>query len=273
MGDRDAHGLKDNFLPDGGQHRVFEPLWLHRTWRYLALDIKTADAPLTLESLTAEFTAYPFEEKGTTFTSPDNDPPTNMGYKLADGAVGCAPRDLLWIATLLRAVAVRRRYAHPRAADIFMPWPAMTAWQSEQALEAFDASRFPDGITRSRYRDSLAQTIQPTFSLLWIGMVHDWWNYRPDPKPARGSLPGVRSVLGWFARYEQPDGMLQKLPWWSFVDWVSKGDIPTYDANGESCTTTLPVPSAALEDAATGQRNGLGDPLLAMRDRTEGPRM
>jgi hypothetical protein len=95
-------------------------------------------------------------------------------------------------------------------------------------------------------------------------MVHDWWNYRPDPQPARGSLPGVRSVLGWFARYEQPDGLLQKLPWWSFIDWVPKGEIPTYDANGESCTTTLQY-LGALEDAAALE-NGLGDPLLAMRD-------
>ena len=43
---------------------------------------------------------------------------------------------------------------------------------ARQALEAFDDSRFPDGITRSRYPSSLPQTI-PTFSLLWVGMLHD----------------------------------------------------------------------------------------------------
>ena len=42
-------------------HRVFEPLWW-RTWRYLDIDIETGDEPLTLESLTASFTAYPFEQ-------------------------------------------------------------------------------------------------------------------------------------------------------------------------------------------------------------------
>ena len=45
-GDRDAvegriaHGITDSFLPDGGAHRTFEPLWW-RTWRYLDLDIRT----------------------------------------------------------------------------------------------------------------------------------------------------------------------------------------------------------------------------------------
>ena len=59
---RQALGLTDSFLPDGGPHRTFEPLWW-RTWRYLDLDIITAADPLTLDSLTANFTAYPFEER------------------------------------------------------------------------------------------------------------------------------------------------------------------------------------------------------------------
>jgi hypothetical protein len=52
VGDRKALGITDSFLPDGGPHRTFEPLWW-RTWRYLDLDITTGDEPLTLESLTA----------------------------------------------------------------------------------------------------------------------------------------------------------------------------------------------------------------------------
>ena len=48
--------------PTAAPHRTFEPLWW-RTWRYLDLDITTADQPLTLDSLKANFTAYPFEER------------------------------------------------------------------------------------------------------------------------------------------------------------------------------------------------------------------
>jgi hypothetical protein len=256
VGDRQAHGLKDNFLPDGGQHRTFQPLWW-RTWRYLALDIETAGEPLTLESLTAAFTAYPFEEKAT-FVSPDSD--------------------------LRQIWDVSWRTARLDAHETYMDTPYYEQLQyvgdtriqalisyavanddrlARQALKAFDASRFPDGITRSRYPSSLAQTI-PTFSLLWIGMVRDWWNYRPDPEPARASLPGVRTVLDWFAGYEQPDGLLRKLPWWSFIDWVPKGEIPTYDANGESCMTTLQY-LGALNDAAALEK-GLGDAVFVERD-------
>jgi len=50
-------------------------------------------------------------------------------------------------------------------------------------------------------------------------MVHDYWLYRPDASPVKAALPGTRTVLTWFSQYEQPDGLLRKLPWWSFIDW------------------------------------------------------
>jgi alpha-L-rhamnosidase len=136
---------------------------------------------------------------------------------------------------------------------------------ARQALAAFNASRIPEGPTRSRYPSSLPQTI-PTFSLLWVGMLHDYWMYRPDPAPVRESLMGTRSVLNWFGQYEQPDGLLHELPWWSFVDWVSSGEIPTYDGHHESCSTTLEY-LGALGEAADLEEN-LGDPMLAARYTT-----
>src|ERR1700730_3188001 len=63
-------GIFDEFLPDGARNRTFVPLgW--KTWRYLQLDIQTADQPLEVERLRTWFTAYPFEERGH-FESDDN---------------------------------------------------------------------------------------------------------------------------------------------------------------------------------------------------------
>ncbi len=97
-------------------------------------------------------------------------------------------------------------------------------------------------------------------------MLHDYWMYRPNPEPVRALLPGSRDVLGWFATHEQPDGLLGNLPWWSFIDWVSTGETPTYDSQGESCITTLEY-LGALDDAADLEK-ALGDPLFAARDHT-----
>ncbi len=259
VGDRTAHGLQDRFLPDGGAHRTFEPLWW-RTWRYLDLDIQTGGEALTLESLKANFTAYPFEERAT--------------FKSGDPAL-----DKIW--------EVSWRTARLDAHETYMDTPYYEQLQyvgdtriqalisytvagddrlARQAIEAFDESRSPDGLTRSRYPSSLPQTIPP-FSLLYVGMLHDYWLYRPDPALVRASLPGTRAVLDWFGAHERPDGLLEKLPWWSFIDWVSKGEIPTYDAQGESCVTTLQYLGAL--DAAADMEKGLGDPQRTSRYQSQ----
>jgi alpha-L-rhamnosidase len=255
VGDRIARGLKDSFLPDGGEHRVFEPLWW-RTWRYLDLDVETAGEPLTLESLGAQFTAYPFEERAT-FQSDDQELKKiwEISWRTARLDAHETYMDTPYYEQLqyVGDTRIQALISYAVAGDDRL---------ARQALEAFDDSRFPDGITRSRYPSSLAQTI-PTFSLLWVGMVRDYWMYRPDPGPAKASIAGTRTVMDWFAKYEQPDGLLKRLPWWSFVDWVPSGTIPTYDAKGESCVTTLEY-LGALEDAAALEK-GLGDPLRAER--------
>jgi hypothetical protein len=253
--DRTAIGISDSFLPDGGAHRSFEPLWW-RTWRYLDLDIQTAGEPLQLESLTASFTAYPFKERAT-FQSgdPELDKIWEISWRTARLDAHETYMDTPCYEQLQYAgdTRIQALISYAVAGDDRL---------ARQALEAFDDSRTPDGITRSRYPSSLPQTI-PTFSLLWVGMVHDYWMNRPDPEPARALLPGTRTVLAWFAAHEQPDGLLHELPWWSFIDWVSKGEIPTYSADHESCVTTLEY-LGALNDAADLEK-GLGDPLLAAR--------
>jgi hypothetical protein len=259
-GDRDevkgrtAIGISDSFLPDGGAHRTFEPLWW-RTWRYLDIDIQTGAEPLQLESLTANFTAYPFQERAT-FDSPDPELAKiwEISWRTARLDAHETYMDTPYYEQLQYAgdTRIQALISYAVAGDDRL---------ARQAIEAFDHSRTPDGITLSRYPSSLPQTI-PTFSLLWVGMVHDYWMYRPDPQPVRASIPGTRTVLAWFATHEQPDGLLDKLPWWSFVDWVSdKQEIPTYDAHGESCVTTLEY-LGALGEAAEFEM-ALGDPVVA----------
>jgi hypothetical protein len=257
--DRQALGLTDSFLPDGGPHRMFMPLWW-RTWRYLDLDIQTADSPLQLESLQAFFTAYPFEERAT-FKSgdPDLDKIWEISWRTARLDAHETYMDTPYYEQLqyVGDTRIQALISYTVAGDDRL---------GRQAIAAFDQSRLPDGLTYSRYPSSLRQIIPP-FSLLWIGMLHDHWMYRPDPEPIRQALPGSRAVLGWFARYEQPDGLLAKLPWWSFIDWVSSGETPTYDAHGESCITTLEY-LGALDEAADLEKS-LGDPTLSahLRER------
>jgi hypothetical protein len=257
VGDRQALGMSDLFLPDGGARHTFEPLWW-RVWRYLDLDIQTAAEPLTLDALQAEYTAYPFTERAS-FTS--QDPQLAQIW------------DVSWRTAQLDAHETymdtpyweQLQYVGDTRIQALISY-ALTGDDrlAKQALASFDVSRIPEGLTQSRYPTSQPQMI-PTFSLIWIGMLHDYWMYRPDVSEVKAHLPGTRTVLDWFSQYQQPDGLLKKLPWWSFIDWVSRGELPTYDAQGESCTTTLEY-LGALDDAAELEK-AVGDPDRAEQER------
>jgi alpha-L-rhamnosidase len=265
VADRKAIGLADSFILDGGQHRVFEPFWW-RTWRYLDLDIQTGAEPLTLESLTAQFTAYPFEERATfNANDPDLDKIWEISWRTARDDAHETYMDTPYYEQLqyVGDTRIQALISYAVGGDDRL---------ARQALRAFNDSRIPEGITRSRYPSSLPQSI-PTFSLLYVDMLHDSWMYRPDPDGfVRGLVPGTRGILDWFAGYEQPDGLLHEVPWWSFIDWVSENQIiPTYDKNGESCVTTLEY-LGALNDAADLE-GALGDPVLATRYQNRAARV
>jgi len=240
---RHIWGLTDRMTLDGAPHRAWSPLWW-RSWRYLQVDVQTGDQPLELQSLTAHFTGYPFRERG--------------AFRADDPILG-----KIW--------EVGTRTARMNAHETYSDCPyyeqlqylgdtriqALVSYVSfgddrlaRQALEAYDQSRIPDGLTQSRYPATLVQII-PTFSLLWVGMIHDYWMYRPDDGSLRTWVEHTRSVLDWYAKQQRPDGMLGIMPWWNFADWTKDFDfgVPPQDPDGGSAVLTLHF-LAALRDAA-----------------------
>lgn len=91
---------------------------------------------------------------------------------------------------------------------------------ARNAINQIDGSRLPEGITQSRWPSNGNQVI-PGFSLWYIGMLHDYWMYRNDSSFVKGKLAGERAVLGFFEQYQQPDGSLRDVPFWTFADWVN----------------------------------------------------
>jgi len=257
-------GVSDQFLPDGSANRAFTPLdW--RTWRYLELDITTAAEPLRLESLTAVFTAFPFEHRAA-FTS--DDPRLtdiwNVGWRTARLCAHDAYMDTPYYERLQYAgdTRIQTLISYTNAGDDRL---------ARQAIDAFHASLLPEGITQSRYPSRHLQVIQ-NFSLLWIGMVHDFWFYRNDPGFVRGQIPAIRSVLSYFRARLNPDGLPAHKDWWPFVDWADGfpgGNSPSVE--GVSASGGL-FYLEALRNAA-GLEAALGDPNLAREDTAEADRL
>jgi hypothetical protein len=257
--------LHDDFTTDGAPGRTFEPLWW-RTWRYMQVDVETGAQPVTIDSLTAMYSAYPFVERGR-FASSD---PTLANIF-----------DMGW------------RTLRLNAHETFMDCPFWEQMQyigdariealvsyavggddrvAQQSMWAFDDSAVKEGITQSRYPSEKQQLIPP-FSLLWIGMLHDAWWYRPDAGIQKASLPLVRTTLDYFAARQREDGLMGRLPItggfkvWFFLDWADefKIGVPPQDADGGSIGLSLQF-AQALRDAADLE-DVYGEKERAAKDR------
>lgn len=230
---RTIRGVHDVFLPDGGPRRRFTTLYW-RSFRYIQLDITTAGEPLRVHDLHGIFTAYPFTERGR-FSS-----------------------DLPWLADMWR---MNWNGARIGAFETYMDTPYWEQLQYvgdtriqglislyvagddrllRQAIEHFDLSRIPEGLTASRYPSALTQIIPP-FSLIYVAMVHDYLMHRDDSAFVRARLAGVRGILDWYDRHVDSTGMLGPMPYWNYVDWTPRWDrgVPPGADLGHSTTISL----------------------------------
>jgi alpha-L-rhamnosidase len=252
-------GIFDRFLPDGGEHRLFRPLWW-RTFRYLQVDVETRSDPVVLEDLRAAFTAYPFTMRAR-FES--NDPELrkmwDVGWRTArlcahETYMDCPYYEQLQYVGDTRIQAL---------VSLYMTGDDRLV---KNAIELLDESRTPEGLTQSRYPSFLPQYIPP-FSLFWIGMMHDLWWYRGEVDFLRAYLPGARDALGWFESGLAPSGLLGRLEWWDFVDWSKEFEdgVPSLEHDGQSAILSLQF-AAALRDAADLE-DAFGSAERAQHDR------
>ncbi|MFI5129664.1 MAG: alpha-L-rhamnosidase C-terminal domain-containing protein [Chitinophagales bacterium] len=206
-------GLKDELISAGKDEQVFISL-MWRTYRYVKLDIETKDESLRINDMYGLFEGYPFQ--------------FNAAFKADDK-------------TLNGILETGWRTARLCAHETYMDCPYYEQLQyvgdtriqalvslynsgddrlMRNAIDQVRNSFMPEGITMSRYPTAHSQQI-PTFSLIWISMLHDYWMYRGDANFIRSQLPVARMVLHFFEQYQQKDGSLKNVPYWNFTDWVS----------------------------------------------------
>jgi len=205
-------GRKDSLIADGGAHK-FETM-TYRTFRYVRLTIKTEAEDLTLHDFKSVFTGFPFQAKASLKT---NNP---LISQLLD--VGFRTARLCAMETYMDCPYYEQlQYiGDARIQALVSLYYAGDERLVRQALDHMDHSRIAEGITLSRYPTDLHQQI-PTFSLWYIGMLHDYLRYGKDPSFLKNKLAGMRGILDYFARFEGTDGTLQNIPYWTFSDWVN----------------------------------------------------
>jgi len=253
---RAARGVRDVFRPGGGERRSFQTLYW-RSYRYVQMDVETGDEPLRVHALRAIFTAYPFQALGR-FSSAD------------------AP----WIDSVW---AIDWNGARVGAFETYMDTPYYEQLQyvgdtriqslisvyvsgddrlMRQAIEHFDASRIPEGLTASRYPSALQQIIPP-FSLIYVAMLDDYHMLRDDRAFVRERLAGARGVLDWYGRHVDSTGLLGPMPYWNYLDWAPEWQdgAPPGAIDGHSVAISL-LYAYALQRAARVERD-IGDSAVA----------
>ena len=78
---------------------------------------------------------------------------------------------------------------------------------ARNAISALHDSQLPLGITQSRFPCSQPQII-PTFSLVWVTMVYDYWMLNDDSVFVKSMIPGMQETLNWFQNRIDSSGML-----------------------------------------------------------------
>ncbi len=217
-------GKFDELWPDGGACS-FERLEMHAL-RFVRLELQTADQALTLSDVGAWESGYPLEAPAS-FTAPEHwmQPVWDISLRTLRRCMYETYMDCPYYEQLqyIQDTRLQMLYTYRCDGDARLP---------RQTLDDFHASLLPEGILQARYPCQITQVI-PNFALHWIFMLEDYVWQTGDESPALLYRPTVDAVLSWFDRRLTKDGLVGKLPYWPYFDWVEgwkTGNPPAADS-------------------------------------------
>jgi len=235
-------GCYDKMVPDGGNNRVFTPLWF-RVFRYVMFDIVTDTEPLVIKDYHNTYTAYPYQ--------------LNASFHSSDLTL-----DTLW--------TMCWRTARQCAFETFMDCPyyeqlnyggdgrvqgmcSMYASgddrQYKNSINQLNNSMMGTGILEACYPNSSTVINIPTYSLHFIGMLHDIYMYEDNVTFIQKYESSIKSILNWYNSYKsKTTGLLGAIPNWDFVDAVFPNNgQPAGSTTGNSACVSLIYVRAMLD--------------------------
>ncbi|MFV0337953.1 MAG: alpha-L-rhamnosidase C-terminal domain-containing protein [Chthoniobacterales bacterium] len=253
-------GTEDKWRVCRGAKNLEIPALWWRCGRFLRIRIRTRDEALTVSKMGILVTGYP----------------------LGDAAIWKSS-DAEWDALAALFRQAFRQGAHETWTDspyyeqmCYVGDTALTCLSnyvlfpndglSRRAIQMFDWSRRASGFVAERYPCGWRQE-SLTYALLWPGMVRDYAWWRNDAAFVRERLPGIRSLLVETEALVGEDGLLHKLPGWSFVDWVPEWKNGCGPGVEDGDSSIINFHWIFALQAAAAVEEFCGDKRLAERDR------
>jgi len=225
-------GISDVYVMDGGEQRVFQPIWF-RAFRFIRVNVETAGESLVIEDFHHVFTAssIPVTAKFST-----DGPLFGRVWENCERCLRICAQDNL----LSDAYYEQMQYVGDLRPHL-MAWHTLTGDLSyfHSAMEQFNNSRLPDGNITSCY-PLKAMFVHPTYSLIWIDMLHDLMMIEGDPSELEQYLGEIDEVFGYYESLMNDNGLVGKSEYPMFIDWyVPKGGNSEVNKDGNSAILTL----------------------------------
>jgi len=225
-------GISDIYVMDGGKNRVFQPIWF-RAFRFIQLEIETKDEPLIIDDYYNIYSDTAFPVKASFETE-------NLLFKEVLDLCWhtlkiCAQDNLMSDAYYEQMQYVGDLRPHLKG------WTALTGDLTyfKSAMEQFNNSRLPDGNITSCY-PLKATFVHPTYSLMWIDMLHDLMLLEGDKKLIESYTGEIQEVFDYYESLINENGLVGDSEYQMFIDWyLPKGGNSEVNKDGNSAILTL----------------------------------
>jgi hypothetical protein len=206
-------GYADRYILRGGrqQHEVYD--W--KGYRYVQLTFRELTEPLKVHAVTANYFRYPLEPRG---------------------AFNCSDEKLarIW------DVGAYTQQLCTTDAMMDTPWREQQQWLGDGRVQllilqnAFGehnmARKFVEQFAEGQDETGMIPCVSmrpgyyiTDYSLWWVQAVLDVLTFDGDEEFAARFLPNIQLLFDWFAPHENPQGLLEDVPGWTFIDWANVG--------------------------------------------------
>ncbi len=228
-------GIHDEVVVAGDG--CYEP-FRFRTFRFIQVDVETAEEPLTIQPMTCTETAYPLHNvKKPAFTDPKKEKLYDVALRTLQLCAHDTYEDCPYYEQLMYAGDTRLEILFTYAATDDLELP-------RQAIRLFASSQQPNGFTQARFPSREDQII-PAFSLYFVMMLEDYLLETGDVDFIRPFIPVAERVVETFLAKRLPDGLLAPQGYWDYFDWTQEWaaghftNTPTAVLDGESALQNL----------------------------------
>ena len=251
-----SHTFTDTFTCDGRPDAFFTSPWW-RCGRWCRVHVKTAGEPLTVRRIAIGESRYPLAVDSS-FDCDDKS--LQPVLKISRRAMESCMHEMLFDCPYYE------QQMYPGDSRIQLQViNALTRddRMTKFVLSVYDYDRRSDGTVAMNFPTRGTQE-SCTYTMCWLMMFKDYLYWHDDAAFLRLRMPGVRNSLMGLATYENAEGLLENLPGWSFMDWVSgsqpfnggvapDGDVGQGVSALNNLQYLLAIQSALAVDEALGE--------------------